>query len=214
MVTRIPRDRFQGGIRNAAIGPMGAGTGHRNRIGLFSIDSRDTPRSLCMKSSPQPAGRSWANGARGAIGQHRDRGFPGLPRRSPWWPGLSSSTLDGTDLPRYLAPCARQRRLLARPVVSNSVVRRCQTIWQFTGQVLRSSRGDCALSSERFGCSRRASQVSPGRRVSQFLGSETFSIIGRHVLSLLVSGLSRVPMTTLGGDPQGCSSKFPTLWRG
>ena len=46
---------------------------------------------------------------------------------------VSSATLDGTDSPRYLALERRVSGLRHQLTVPNSVVRRCQTIRQFTG---------------------------------------------------------------------------------
>ena len=45
---------------------------------------------------------------------------------------VSSATLDGTDSPRYLALERRVSGLRHQLTVPNSVVRRCQTIRQFT----------------------------------------------------------------------------------
>ena len=47
-------------------------------------------------------------------------------------PALSSATLDGTDSPRYLALERHVSGLPQQLTVPNSVVRRCQTIRQFT----------------------------------------------------------------------------------
>jgi len=49
-------------------------------------------------------------------------------------PALSSATLDGTDSPRHLALERHVSGLPQQLTVPNSVVRRCQTIRQFTGR--------------------------------------------------------------------------------
>ena len=66
----------------------------------------------------------------GVIDTDGGRRFPREPGRG--GPGVSSATLDGTDSPRYLALARRVSGLRHQLTVPNSVVRRCQTIRQFT----------------------------------------------------------------------------------